>query len=184
MVAEMAAADEYAAVRCTADQEFADAYPGLFRASMRLANRLTRDPSLSEDIAAEALARAYAKWSSVRSADNPSAWVMRVTANLVIDTARRSKVAASALPLLASDDDLMRIEDHVTVRMALVSALSTLPKRQREALVLRYIAGLEEPDLSTALGASPSSVRTHVQRGLANLRHKLPKVEEVQPHAS
>jgi RNA polymerase sigma factor (sigma-70 family) len=160
------------------DQEFADSYPTLFRCSMRLAHRLTRDPSLAEDLAAEALARAYARWGQVRQARSPEAWVQRVTANLVIDHARRSRVAADALPLLGSQD-VVRVDDHVTLRLALVAALVTLPRKQREAVVLRYIAGLEEPDQSEALAASPSTVRTHIQRGLAALRERLPAFEEV-----
>lgn len=163
----------------TTDQEFADAYHPLFQASMRLAHRMTRDPALAEDIAAEALARAYARWGQVREASSPTAWVQRVTANLVIDGARRRKVATEAVPLLASEDDVLRIEDQVTLRLVLVAALATLPRRQREALVLRYLAGVEEPELSRTLGTSPSSVRTHVQRGLAALRNRLEEHQEV-----
>jgi RNA polymerase sigma factor (sigma-70 family) len=162
----------------THDQDFAECYPGLFRCAMRLAHRLTRDPALAEDLAAEAMARAYARWGQVRQARSPEAWVQRVTANLVIDHARHSRVAADALPLLGTDDVLM-IDDHVTLRLALVAALATLPRKQREAVVLRFIAGLEEPDLSAALSASPSTVRTHIQRGLAALRERLPAFEEV-----
>jgi RNA polymerase sigma factor (sigma-70 family) len=163
----------------TTDQEFADAYPGLFQAAMRLAHRMTRDPSLAEDLAAEAMARAYARWGQVRDASSPTAWVQRVTANLVVDSARRRKVAVEALPLLATEDDLFRIEDQVALRQVLVAALATLPRRQREALVLRYLAGIEEPALSRTLGTSPSSVRTHVQRGLAALRVVLADPPEV-----
>lgn len=162
-----------------ADQEFADAYPDLFRASMRLALRLTRDPALAEDLAAEALARAYARWARVRQSDCTTAWVMRVTVNLVVDSSRRRKVATEALPSLVLDD-LVQVDDQVTLRLALVSALATLPRRQREAVVLRYLAGVEEPELSRAMGTSPSSVRTHVQRGLAALRQRLAD----QPEAS
>lgn len=161
-----------------ADQGFAEAYPDLFRASMRLAHRMTRDAALAEDVAAEALARAYCRWSHVSGLVSPAAWVQRVTANLVIDAMRRQKVAASALPVL-SGNDVIRLEDQVTVRLALVSALATLPPRQREALVLRYLAGVEEPDLSQAMGTSPSTVRTHVQRGLLALRERLAESPEV-----
>jgi RNA polymerase sigma factor (sigma-70 family) len=167
----------------TADEEFAEAYPALFHASLRLAHRMTRDPGLSEEIAAETLARAYARWGQVRDAASPTAWVQRVTANLVIDGARRRRVATEAVPLLAADDDLLHIEDQVTLRLVLVAALATLPRKQREALVLRYLAGVEEPELSRTLGTSPSSARTHVQRGLAALRRRLTPPEGVSPLA-
>ena len=161
-----------------ADQDFADAYPELFRASMRLAHRLTRDPALAEDVAAEALARAYARWSKVRDMDSRVAWVQRVTANLVVDGARRHRTATDALPVLV-DEDVVQIDDQVTLRLALLAALRALPRRQREAIVLRYLAGVEEPELSQAMGMSPSSVRTHVQRGLSALRTRLAEQPEV-----
>jgi RNA polymerase sigma factor (sigma-70 family) len=161
-----------------ADEEFAAAYSDLFRSAMRLAYRLTRDAALAEDVAAEALARAYARWSTVRDADCRTAWVQRVAANIVIDGSRRNKVAQEAMPVLV-EDDVVRIEDQVTLRLALLAALAALPRRQREAVVLRYLAGVEEPELSRAMGASPSSVRTHVQRGLATLRGLLAEHPEV-----
>ena len=150
----------------------------MFRASRRLAHKLTRDPGLAEDVAAEALARAYARWSKVRDADSRVAWVQRVTVNLVVDASRRNKVATEALPVLL-EGDVLRIDDQVALRLALLAALAALPRRQREAVVLRYLAGVEEPELSRAMGTSPSSVRTHVQRGLAALREHLAESPEV-----
>ena len=51
--------------------------------------------------------------------------------------------------------------------------MAALPQRQREAVALRYLADLEEAEVSRALGISASTVRTHVQRGLAGLREVL-----------
>jgi len=54
-----------------------------------------------------------------------------------------------------------------------VAALSALPQRQREAIALVYLAGLTDQEASSSLGLSASTVRTHVQRGLENLRETL-----------
>jgi RNA polymerase sigma-70 factor (sigma-E family) len=156
------------------DEEFTLVYRRLFDRSMRLAYRMTRDAGGAEDVAAEALARAYSRWNVVRRMDQPDAWVMRVTVNLVIDAARRRKLLSVAMPSLAAPpEESAAFEEQIAIRRALVAALATLPKRQREAIALRYLAELDEEDISKSLNISPSSVRTHVQRGLASLREHL-----------
>jgi RNA polymerase sigma factor (sigma-70 family) len=51
--------------------------------------------------------------------------------------------------------------------MDLRSALQALPKRQREVVVLRYIADLSENQTAVQLGCSVGTVKTHAFRGLA-----------------
>lgn len=54
-------------------------------------------------------------------------------------------------------------------RRTVLSALRTLPDRQREVLVLRYYLDLSEAEIAATLGISPGSVKTHAHRGLAAL---------------
>jgi RNA polymerase sigma factor (sigma-70 family) len=51
-----------------------------------------------------------------------------------------------------------------------VSALRSLPPRQREALVLRYYGGLSEAEIASAMGISRGAVKTHTARAIAALR--------------
>jgi RNA polymerase sigma factor (sigma-70 family) len=55
-------------------------------------------------------------------------------------------------------------------RTAMVSALRSLPPRQREALVLRYYGDLSEAQIATAMGISRGAVKTHTARAIASLR--------------
>lgn len=159
--------------RAAAEDDFAAAYRPLFLPAMRLAYRMTGDHALAEDVAAEALARAFARWSSVSRMDSPLAWVLRVATNLAIDAVRRQRLAAKVMPSLVLPDEDGRFDDDVAARLALVTALHALPRRQREAIALFYLGGLSEAEVSQSLEISPSSVRTHVQRGLATLRQRL-----------
>lgn len=159
--------------------DFSAAYPQLFLPAMRLAYRMTADRALSEDLAAEALARAYSRWSTVRKADSPLAWVLRVTTNLAVDAVRRRRVAVDAMPSLTPSLTESDHADAVAARLALVAALATLPRRQREAIALHYLAGMSEAEVSRSLDIAPSSVRTHVQRGLETLRHRFGVTGEV-----
>jgi RNA polymerase sigma-70 factor (sigma-E family) len=58
-------------------------------------------------------------------------------------------------------------------RDAVVSALRELTDRQREAVVLRYYAGLSEAETASAMGISPGSVKSHVSRAMVSLRETL-----------
>ena len=160
--------------------DFAELYPSLFLPAMRLAYRVTGDRALSEDLAAEALARAYARWSTVSGCASPTAWVLRVTTNLAIDAGRRRRLSVQALPHLSTPEGVGDFADVVASRVALAAALAALPRRQREAIALRYLAELSEDEVSRTLDIAPSSVRTHVQRGLQSLRRALGPLPEVR----
>jgi RNA polymerase sigma factor (sigma-70 family) len=54
--------------------------------------------------------------------------------------------------------------------LTLVSALSALPRRQREAIVMRHMAGFSERDVAAALGVSQNTAKKHLQRGMLRLR--------------
>jgi RNA polymerase sigma factor (sigma-70 family) len=54
-----------------------------------------------------------------------------------------------------------------------VTALRDLPGRQREAIVLRYYAGLSEAEIAGAMGISRGAVKSHTARGMAALRAEL-----------
>ena len=152
-----------------ADPTFDAAFDDLFRRAHLLARRILGDGILAEDIAAEALARAYARWPSIRDLAWRDGWVLRVTTNLAIDAARRRDRPAPVLRPVDTDDDA----DAVAVRLALVAALKSLPRRQREAITLRYVAGLGESETARALGVSPGTVKTHLHRGVVALRSHL-----------
>jgi len=149
-----------------AEAEYEAAYPALFMAAMRLAYRILHDRDAAEDIAAEAMARAYAHWRTVRALAHREAWVLRVAANLAIDVVRRQGPVLE--PLLADG-----FEDATAARVALTAALDALPRRQREALVLHFVGGMTEVEASATMGIDPSSVRTHIQRGLAAMRRQM-----------
>jgi RNA polymerase sigma factor (sigma-70 family) len=58
-------------------------------------------------------------------------------------------------------------------RMDLTRALRRLPRRQRQVVVLRYLADWSEIDVAGELGCSTGAVKSHASRGLAALRRHL-----------
>jgi RNA polymerase sigma factor (sigma-70 family) len=55
-------------------------------------------------------------------------------------------------------------------RSSVLAALSALPVRQREAVVLRYYADLSEAQIAAAMGISRGAVKSHVARAKDSLR--------------
>ena len=145
--------------------EFAAEFDRLFERAYAVARRLLGDPTAAEDVAAEALTRTYVHWSRVRGFDHRGAWVARVATNLAIKAARRRPAAREAVTADPSDA--------TTLRLALVDALARLPRRQREAVSLRYLADLTIDDVALTLGVSAGTVKQSVHRALRTLRDQL-----------
>lgn len=159
------------------DDGFEEAFDELFPRAVRLAHRLLGDRAAAEDVAAEAMARAYARWPKVSVLPYRDGWLLKVTTNLAIDRLRRRTPDVSAPPVAD-------FEDGVDLRLALNAALLTLAPRQRQAITLRYLGGLSDKEVASALGISLGSVKTHIHRGLHGLRSRLGAgLEEVAPLA-
>jgi RNA polymerase sigma factor (sigma-70 family) len=71
----------------TSAPTFEEAFPVLLRDAYRVAYRLLGNRTEAEDVAQEACARAYSRWSSVR--DHAEPWCVRVASNLALDLLRR-----------------------------------------------------------------------------------------------
>ena len=67
------------------------------------------------------------------------------------------------------DDHLLAAEEHGRV----LAAVRTLPRRQREVLVLRYWSDLSEADIAATLGVAVGTVKSNASRGLARLQKLL-----------
>jgi RNA polymerase sigma-70 factor (sigma-E family) len=145
---------------------FEDVFADLYRLAYRVSFRVLGDRGDAEDVAQEALARAHVRW--VRLRDRPHGWVVTVATNLAIDRLRRRSRSTSS-----GTEPVALVEVHLSERIDLARALRRLPRRQREVVVLRYLADWPELEVAGALGCSPGTVKSHASRGLAHLRHDL-----------
>lgn len=152
------------------DAAFAEFYERMQQRAVGTARRLVGDRPAAEDLAAEAFARAYARWPKVRSHPNPDAWVLRVVGNLAVDQVRRD----ARRPDLRSDGGRHDpAADDAALRIDLADALGRLSSRQKEVVVMRYLIDLTEDDVAVSLGMSTGSVKTHLHRATSKLRDEL-----------
>lgn len=93
--------DRFIDVTRTSGDDFEAAYGALFPRAAKIAYGLLRNRVAAEDVAAEALARAYADWSRIASLSYRDGWVLRVATNLAIDAARRRRLRVYATSVVA-----------------------------------------------------------------------------------
>lgn len=150
------------------DLVFEEAFDELYVRAYGVAYQLLGRRSESEDVAQETLARAFVHWRKIRG--YAEAWVVRVAGNLAIDAWRRlRRVDTSA----ATDHRTGASPGPDGQRVDLHRALQTLSRRQREVIVLRFLADLPEAEVARALGCSVGAVKQHASRGLAALRNSM-----------
>jgi RNA polymerase sigma factor (sigma-70 family) len=147
------------------EQRFESAFPRLFEVAMRPAHRILQSVEEAEDVAAECLARVYVEWPRLAEASWLDAWTTRVATNLALDRVRRRR---RSLPRVLPSED-----GSLEVRLDLVSAVARLPRRQRQAISLRYFGDLSEQDVAALMDVSVGSVKRHVHRGLEKIREQL-----------
>ena len=127
------------------------------------------DRSLAADAVDEAMVRALERWNRVQHMASPDAWTYSVARNHIRRSWRRRRTERRALersvPVPEWVDDGQAIE--------LWSAVAALEQREREAVALRYVAGLTERELGVALGVSEGTASSLLSRARAKLRDAL-----------
>ena len=140
----------------------------------RTARLLVDDRTAAEDLVQEAFIRLARSVHRIRDREKAAAYLRSIVLNLARDHNRRGLVSLRHRP--PSDAAPPSVEDEVTShenRHELTLALRGLPRRQRDAVVLRYYLELPVPEIAETLGLSVNSVKTHLRRGLHALQTTL-----------
>ncbi len=96
------------------------------------------DPEAARDAVAEAFSRAYERWGRVSSMASPTGWVYRVALH---DLRRRERRRALEARLLRRRRPRRPTRAAPDADPELWAAVAALPRRQREAVALRYVDG-------------------------------------------
>ena len=133
-------------------------------ALMALSRRLTSDSHWAEDLVQETLVRAFRSHASFRGESSLGTWLFRIQLRLARDPGRWQK-PERASPLKTTDvPDRMAVlpEDETLsreLRDRLAEAMERLTLRQRSALHLRAIEGLDYAAIAEVLECSPAAAR-------------------------
>lgn len=133
---------------------------------------ITGDRGEAMDDVQEAFVRAWQRWDRVGGYDDPEAWVRRVAYHLAVGQWRRMRriVLRWDVPRVAAPDG----EDG-----AVLTVLACLRLPERQAMALRYVAGLSVAEIAAELGAPTGTVKSWLSRGRARLAVVLSEEDEV-----
>ena len=145
-----------------------------------LARGIVSDPTQAEEVAQEALIRAWRHAGSYDSRrGSVSTWVLTITRNLAVDALRRKGAQPAdprAVIFLDQPAHGSMPEDTATVTdesNRVRSALSRLPVGQRRALVLAAFYGYTAREISQAEAIPLGTAKARVRRGLMKVRSLL-----------
>lgn len=150
--------------------EFARFYASHRDACLRAVLAVVGDRQSGEDLVAEAFAKAWASWSTVRRHPAPTAWVLRTALNTRVSWWRRRR---REVPLDDDHDVAAPVTGDRGVEPELISAVRRLPARQREVIALRVFLDLDTETTARVLGIAPGTVTAHLARAVATLRGQL-----------
>jgi DNA-directed RNA polymerase specialized sigma24 family protein len=125
------------------------------------------EADLAKDAADEALARAWRHWKRVSVMSSPEGWTYRVALNVVRRQRRRRSLERSLL------------HRHVAPGVVAGPAgelwllVGALPPRQREAVLLRHVGQLTEPEIAEVMRVTRATVSTTLRAAYTRLAIEL-----------
>jgi RNA polymerase sigma-70 factor (sigma-E family) len=157
----------------------------LFRARhvdlVRLATLLVGDQATAEDVVQDVFTRVYARAERLTANGIAMPYFRTAVVNACRSVHRQRGVVRRfggsveaklwAEPAGSPEAAVLLAED----RRQVLRALDALPRRQREALVLRFYQRLSEPEIAETMGISRGTVKSTLSRGLDALGAKISK---------
>ncbi len=144
-------------------------------AAHRFAIRLTGNIHDAEDIMQEALLRASRGRRNFRGQSKFSTWLFRIVINTFRDhlgkSASQEEITKEVADKKTLDPFLYVANKEVGEVVA--QAVSSLPERQREVIVLKLYEGFETGEVAEILGISEQNVRTNLHYARQELRKLL-----------
>ena len=139
--------------------------------------KMTRDMSLAEELAQDALLTALKDWPKNGIPNNPGAWLMQTAKRRAIDHFRRNKVLARNMPALTYDEELRqdaeapdyeaRLDDEVKdnlLSLIFTACHPILSPEARSALTLRLVGGLTTAEIARAYLVPEPTIQQRIVR--------------------
>ncbi len=137
------------------------------------AYHMLRNRADAEDVTQEAFVRLWRiapEWKQDQA--QVTTWLYRVVANLCTDRLRKMRMAApdeAQEPADPNPSAGRRLQEQTRVD-ALYRALDDLPDRQRQAVSMRHLDGLANPEIASEMQLSVEAVESLIARGKQKLK--------------
>jgi RNA polymerase sigma factor (sigma-70 family) len=138
--------------------------------------RMVADDELAADLAQETFVKAYRAFDTLQDAAMARAWLYRIASRTALDELRRRKLVRF-VPWTGELRGAAASAEEVALRGRLTDelerALASIPGRQRMALLLSDVHGMNGVELGAALGTSHDAARALLARAREALRQAL-----------
>jgi RNA polymerase sigma-70 factor (sigma-E family) len=157
-----------------ADRAVTVLYAAHYRSLVRLSALLLRDVATAEEVVQDSFVAMHDGWRRLRDNDKALSYLRQSVVNRSRSVLRHRVVVDRNAPkpppdMPSAEQGAMTLLE----RSAVVTALRTLPARQREALVLRFYGDLSEAQIAATMGISKGAVKSHTARAMTALRSVL-----------
>lgn len=149
--------------------------------------RMIQDKEDSADLTQETFIRAYHSLNTLKANEAFNRWLHRIAVNLVRDRFRKYEPVIESIDKPARNDDGMEFKldipdwsanpREITLQQELQNkihiAISSLPKKQREVVILYHVEGLDIEEISQILAVPSGTIKSRLARAREILRIKL-----------
>ncbi|MET7420405.1 SigE family RNA polymerase sigma factor [Dactylosporangium sp. NPDC005555] len=149
--------------------DFAEFYSATYPRLLTQLYAFVGDRAEAQDLVQEAFTRAFARWSTVSTFEDPVGWVRRVAWNLAISRWRRARRMLHFRRDLIADD--VRGPDGLS--LDLLRALGQLTQVNRQAAVLHYLAGFSVREIADFVDAPEGTIKARLHRARTTLSQLL-----------
>lgn len=157
-----------------AGQVLTEIYSAEYNSLVRMAASLVSDIDTAEEVVQDSFVATQAAWPQLRDSEKALAYVRQSVMNRARSVVRRRLVADRHPPKPEPDAPSAEYSAITELeRSAVMSALRSLPQRQREVLVLRFYLGLREGQIAATMGITKGTVKVHIARAMTAMRDVL-----------
>lgn len=151
----------------TVGESFATFYAREYRPLVALTYVLSGNRALAEDLAQDAMTVAYRGWTRVSTMESPAGYLRRTAANLAASSVRRRLCEARAVLRLSRQPVAVAELDPPDAEFW--AAVRGLPRRQAQAVALRYVYDMSVIEVAAAMEISEGAAKAHLHRARQSL---------------
>lgn len=170
------------AAEISPDEVFKDQLVAIIPSLRAFARALCGNRELADDMAQDAMVRAWAARNSYQPDTNFRAWMFKILRNNYYTAFRKNARTTSWDPEVAERLLVVGASQEMAIHVAdVAAALGKLPAEQREVLMMVATGGLSYEEAADTIGCAIGTVKSRVARGRAALARLIDGPPEAVP---